>query len=80
MDLFKSAPLGAELTHQTNQRAVSWLATVCWSKNLNQECLWSSILLFYALKAQKKVKKENLELTRNILFIQFLHVYIFPLN
>jgi hypothetical protein len=53
-----------DITQKISQKAVSWLITVCWSKNLGEDCLWSSVLLFYGLKAQKKMKKETLELVR----------------
>jgi hypothetical protein len=60
MELFNGDTAGGEITQKASQKAVSWLITFCWSKSLSQECLWGTVLLFYAMKAQKKVKKDNL--------------------
>lgn len=40
------------------------MITICWSKSLSQECLWTTLLLYYSYKAKKKLSKEDLELTR----------------
>lgn len=59
-ELFESCEEGGEVTQKMSQRAVSWIMTVCWSKNIEGECLWSTLLLFYCLKSQRNLKKDQL--------------------
>jgi hypothetical protein len=59
-ELFESEEHTQEMSQKMSQRAVSWIMTVCWARDLDKECLWYTLLLFYSLKAQKKVRKEQL--------------------
>ena len=59
-ELFENGEEAGEITQKMSQRAVSWIMTVCWSKNIEGECLWSTLLLYYCLKSQRKLKKEQL--------------------
>ena len=51
------------------------MITICWSKNLSQECLWNTLLLFYIYKAKVKLPKEELELIRTTPSIQSSAAY-----
>ena len=59
-ELFENAEETGEVTQRMSQRAVSWIMTVCWSKNIEGECLWSTLLLYYCLKSQRSLKKDQL--------------------
>ena len=56
-DLFESVVEGVGISQKMHQKAVSWMMTICWSKNIGQECLWSTLLLFYVYKAKLQVAK-----------------------
>jgi len=62
----------SEVSQKVHQRAVCWMITICWSKSLSQECLWSTLQLYYCYKAKVKLTKEELELTRTPNTTQFL--------
>lgn len=59
------------MSQKVHQRAVSWMITICWSKNFSQECLWTTLQLYYCYRAKCKLTKEELELTRTPNHIQF---------
>jgi hypothetical protein len=71
LELFELTVEASEISQKMHQRAVSWMITVCWSKNLSQDCLWSTLLLFYVYKAKLRTPKEELELIRNSFPTQF---------
>lgn len=57
LSLFEGNSESIEISPKLNQRAVSWMITLCWSKNFNQECLWSTLLLYYSYKCRRNIKK-----------------------
>lgn len=63
--LFENAAEGGEISQKVSQRAVCWVMTVCWTKDLTDDCLWTTLLLYYHFKARGKARKEDLELLRN---------------
>ena len=64
LDLFENGKEVAALSQRVVQRAVSWLMTLCWSKNFDQEALWSALNIFHAYRVRYEVHKEDLELAR----------------
>lgn len=56
-ELFENSIGTSEVTQKVHQRAVSWMITVCWSKSLSQECLWSTLQLYYSYRARRKLPK-----------------------
>ena len=64
-DLFETIVEAVGISQKMHQRAVSWMITICWSKNIEKECMWSTLLLFYIYKAKLKIAKEDLELICN---------------
>ena len=59
-ELFEKAADLAGISQKVHQRAISWLITICWSKNLSQDVLWSTVQLFYIYKAKRNLPKEDL--------------------
>lgn len=53
-----------DISQKTHQKAVSWLITICWIKNLSQDCLWQTLLLYYSYRAKRNVSKSQLQLIR----------------
>lgn len=69
--LFEESLEGVYISQKVNQRAVSWIITICWSKSISQQCLWSALLLYYTCKAKRRIRKQHLELTCKYILIKY---------
>lgn len=54
----------ATISPKMTRKAVNWLLSIAWSKDYSLETGWTALMLFYGYKAQREVKKQQLEMLR----------------
>jgi hypothetical protein len=49
-----------EITAKLHKKAVHVLFSLCWDKDIAQDTLWTALMIFYAFKAKRIIKKIDL--------------------
>ncbi len=66
---FQPEIIQPEINSKLHKRAIHVLLNICWDRDVDQDCLWTALIIFYAYKAKRIIKKDELSKIGKAFFI-----------
>ena len=46
-----------EINTKLHKKAIHAIFSICWDRNIDEDCLWTSLMIYYSYKAKKVIKR-----------------------